>query len=689
VSDGLRTRSAGAVARGLAGALGLIGCSSTAAAQPAVTFSKDVAPILSAHCVTCHRPGEIAPFSLLSYADARPQARAIAKATRDRTMPPWKPEPGFGDFANAHRLTEQQISTIQRWVDAGALEGDAAAIPPPLLTGGWRLGPPDLIVTMADPYVLPPGGPDVLRNFVIPIPIGSTKYVRGVEFHPGNPRVVHHANMRIDATSASRLLDDADPGPGFNGLIASGTFPDGHFLGWTPGQLPPLAPDDMSWRLEPDSDLVVQLHMHPGSGSENVQPSVGFFFTDTPPTRTPLMLRLGRQDIDIAAGTSQYQVIDDYRLPVGVDLLAVQPHAHYRARAVTGTATLPDGSRRPLIFIKDWDFNWQDFYRYREPLRLPKGTLLTMEFTYDNSSANRRNPDRPPQHVRWGQNSTDEMGDLWLQVVTASPADRRILEADFQPKVLAEDATGYEKLLESDPGNARLHDAAAAILLALGRTDRARAHLEAALQIDPNLASAHYNLATVLLARGESGAAIDHLARAVSLRPADAAAHVNLGTALRQQQRYVESERELRRGLELQPRSAAAHTNLGGVLRAQHRPAAAIAEYRLALDVNPDLIEPLASLAWLLATSGDATIRRPAEAVELAERAVALTSHQDVTALDTLAAAYAAAGKYRDAAGVERLALEIVESARETEAAKPIRERLDLYRRNRPFVSEP
>jgi tetratricopeptide (TPR) repeat protein len=278
------------------------------------------------------------------------------------------------------------------------------------------------------------------------------------------------------------------------------------------------------------------------------------------------------------------------------------------------------------------------------------------------------------------------MGDLWIQVVTASAADRHVLEADFGPKVLAEDATGYEKLLEGDPRNARLHDAAAALFLSLHQNDRALAHLNAALTLDPGLVSAHYNIATALLALNDPEAAIGHLRRAVDLQPDFAAAHVNLGTALRQVQRYDESERELRRGLQLQPNSGAAHTNLGGVLLAERRGAEAIAEYRLALGINPDLLEPMASLAWVLATSSDARLRRPGEAVQLAERAATRTTRRDVTILDTLAAAYASAGRYADAVATESTALEIVEKAGATSAAEPIRARLELYKKKRPFV---
>ena len=664
------------------------GVATRVSAQSRVTFSKDVAPIIFERCAPCHRAGEMGPFSLLTYEDARPRARALVLATRTRAMPPWKPEPGYGEFTSARRLTERQIETIQQWVEGGAIEGDRSDLPPvPQITEGWRLGQPDLVIRLADAYTLAGGGSDVLRNFVIPIPVTRTRYVRGIEFRPGNARVVHHANMRIDPTPASRLLDEADPGPGFDGLVMSGSFPDGYFLGWTPGQLPPLLPDGMSWRLQPNSDLVLQLHMHPDGLSEVVQPSVGFFFTDTPPIRTPLMLRLGRQNIDIQAGVSSYTVEDQYTLPVDVDVSAVQPHAHFRAREMKGFATLPDGTTRWLIYIKDWDFDWQDVYRYADPLVLPKGTTISMQYTYDNSANNRRNPDRPPKHIRWGQNSTDEMGDLWIQVRARSDGERRLLEADFGPKVLAEDATGYEKLLEADPANARLHDAAAAIFLSLHQTERAVAHLNEALRLSPDFVSAHYNLASALVGLDHANEAVAHLRRAVQLRPDFVAAHVNLGAILRLLKRYDEARSELRRALDLQSGNAVAHANLGGIFSTEGRVREAIAEYRLALDANPDLLEPLAALAWALATSPDAAVRRPREAVQLAERAALLTGRRDVTVLDALAAAYASAGRFADAVASEQFALDLVEAAGATAAAAPIRSRLELYWRKKPFRS--
>jgi tetratricopeptide (TPR) repeat protein len=658
------------------------------AVQPApqpVTFSHDVAPILFEHCATCHRRDEIGGFSLTTYQDVRPRATAIARATLSRVMPPWKPEPGYGDFVGARRLTDRDIETIQRWVADGAVEGDPSQLPPaPRFTEGWQLGQPDLVITLPEPYTLAAGGPDVLRSFVIPIPVTTTRYVKGVEFRPGNNRVVHHANMRVDRTSSSRLLDQADPEPGFDGRILTGSFPDGHFLGWTPGQLPPPAADT-AWRLEPGSDLVVQLHLHPGGLAETVQPSIGLFFTDTLPNRVPMMLRLGRQNIDIPPGATEYVVKDSYALPVDVEVRAVQPHAHFRAKEIRGFATLPDGSKKSLIYIKDWDFNWQDVYRYAAPVALPKGSIVAMEYVYDNSSYNRRNPDSPPQRVRWGQNSADEMGDLWLQVLTRSNDERPELAADFGPKVIAEDAVGYETLLDVEPRNARLHDAAAAVYLSLGKIDKAVPHLTEALRINPDFAPAHYNLGTALARLNRLPEASNHFRRAAEIEPAFVAARVNLGAVLRLQNHLDEAAVELRQALQREPANAVAHTNLAGIFASQRKPHDAIAEYRLALQSNGDLLEPLAALAWILATSPDAGVRRPAEAVRLSRRAVELTGSQNVTTLDALAAAYAADGRFDQAIATEQRALELAEKAGTRDVTTALRSRLELYRRHKPF----
>ncbi len=283
---------------------------------PDVTFTRDVAPLVFDRCVVCHHEGGTAPFGLTSYPEVRQHAQQIAAVTKSRFMPPWKAEPGDGvGFVGQHPLTAAEIATIQRWVDQGAVEGDRRDLPSlPQWTAGWQLGQPDLIVTLPKAYSLPAEGTDVFRIFVIPLPVDVARYVRGVEFRPGNARVVHHANMRIDRTPTSRQLDEQDPAPGYDGLMArTAVYPDGHFLGWTPGQVAPLLPKNLAWRLDRGTDLVVQLHMQPSGKPESVQPTIGLYFGGEPPVRTPAMLRLGSQGIDIPPGEKHYTISDYLR----------------------------------------------------------------------------------------------------------------------------------------------------------------------------------------------------------------------------------------------------------------------------------------------------------------------------------------------------------------------------------------
>ena len=410
---------------------------SPASAQPRLTFT-DIAPIVWARCATCHQPGEIGPFSLLTYDDVKRRATQIAEVTSRRLMPPWKPEPGKGDFESERRLTDVELQKIQQWISDGALEGDAAELPPRpaslmtlMTSGGWQLGTPDLVVAMPDAYTVRAEAGDVFRTFVIPIPTTLPRYVRAMEFKAGNARVVHHANIGVDRTRSSRLLDLRDPEPGYvGGMVPDAWYPEGQLLGWTPGQAPHAVSPGTAWRLDPGSDLVLQLHLQPTGKPEPLQVSAGFFFTGEPPSRTPVGLRLGSETIDIAAGERHYTVADRYVVPVDVDVLAIQPHAHNLARRMEATATLPDGSTRWLIAIDDWDFRWQDVYRYASPVALPKGTTIAMRYVYDNSAANVRNPHVPPARVVWGQNTTDEMGDLWVQMVPRTTGDFARLNED-------------------------------------------------------------------------------------------------------------------------------------------------------------------------------------------------------------------------------------------------------------------
>jgi tetratricopeptide (TPR) repeat protein/mono/diheme cytochrome c family protein len=591
-----------------------------------VTFAKDIAPIVFAQCSACHRPGGSASFSLLSYADARARAEQIAAATRSRYMPPWKPEPGYGEFVGARRLSDQQIALIQRWVADGAPEGDAATLPPaPTATSAWHLGEPDIVVTMARPYTLRAAGDDVYRHFVIPVPVPARRFVKAWELRPGNPRVVHHATMELDPTGTSRHLDEHDPEPGYEGLIAHTSMaPDGYFLDWAPGHTPYVAPDGMAFPLEPNSDLVLMLHLRPSGQEETIQVSVGLYLSDAPPARVPALLRLTRQDLDIPAGEKPV-VTSTFTLPVDLDLYTVQPHAHNLAREIEGFATLPDGTQKPLLYVRDWDFNWQDVYRYASPVFLPAGTTVSARWNYDNSSENSRNPNRPPKRVTFGQRTSDEMAELWFQVVPRNQADRDLFTRAMRSRLLSENIKGYEMMLHADPDNAAMHDDVAQLYAQAGNVERVAAHFAETARIKPESAPAHYNLGTALLVQGKRDEARRAFQRAIEIDPAYANAHRSLGTALYGQGKLDEASQSYRRAIQLAPGDAAAHHNFGVLLQVQGRFAEAIAEYREAVRIDANHLDAHYGMALAFAAIGQFE-----EAAASAEKALTLATGRDV-----------------------------------------------------------
>ena len=652
----------------------------------------------------------------MTFADASRRAAQLAAVTASGFMPPWKADGHPGEFVAQPRLTRADVARIGRWAKA-PIEGPGTAPEPPRWPDGWYLGEPDLIVTLPAGYTLPGEPSDVFRIFAVPLPVTGTRYVRGIEFHPGNARVVHHANIRVDRSDGSRRLDAADAAPGYDGLLArSAEYPDGHFLGWTPGQIAPLVDADLAWRLDPGTDLVVQLHMQPSGKPEAVRPSIGFYFSDHASTRTPSILRLGSQGIDIPAGEGRYLVEDRYTLPVDATLLAMQPHAHYRAADVTGTATFPDGTNRTLIHIGVWDFRWQHVYRYTEPVRLPRGTTVAMRYVYDNSAQNPRNPQLPPVRVRWGQRSADEMGDLWFQLATDSDADRTRLRGEVQAKMTAEDLIGLETLLASAPNDTELHDDAGVLALLLGRPAVAISHFRVTAERRPASAAAHYNLGTALtsaglfddaiaayeralridpgytkalnnlgdtlMASGRIADAIPRYEQSVALDPTMPESRNNLGAALWRRGEYARANRELREALRLRPGYAEAYFNLGHLaIRTGDVPAAA-RNFRLAAVSRPDWVLAVTTAAWVLATAADPAVRAAAVAVDSAERAVVLTGRQDARALDVLGVALASAGRFDEAVAAAREAL-----GRSTPPlTAAIAARVTLYERREAFV---
>jgi mono/diheme cytochrome c family protein len=391
----------------------------------AVTFNKHIAPLLFQHCATCHRPGEVAPFPLLTYADARKRAQQLQTVTADRFMPPWKSVAGHGEFLGERRLSKDEIALFARWFKQGAPEGNAADLPAaPRFTDGWQLGQPDLVVTMPQEYEIPAEGPDVYRNFVLPLEIPAGKYIQAVEFRPTNRRIVHHAVLAYDVTGRCRQQDDADPAPGFKGgLNIPGQLFAGGMSTWTPGREPSRLPEGLSMPWKSGADFVLQLHLHPSGKPEAERSSIGFYFTDVPPQRSTVDLLMIDKKIDIPPGERAYRTRDEFTVPVDVDVLGIFPHMHLIGRDFKVTAHPPQGDSFSLLWINDWDFNWQNFYQYAAPVRLTAGTRVVLEGVHDNSAENFRNPSSPPARVSWGEETTNEMTVAFLQSVLANEDD--------------------------------------------------------------------------------------------------------------------------------------------------------------------------------------------------------------------------------------------------------------------------
>jgi hypothetical protein len=408
-----------------------------------LTFNRDIAPLIFEHCAACHRPGEVAPFSLLSYADVKKRAKLIESVTADRIMPPWKSREGQGPFVGERRLDKDRIERIARWIAQGMAEGDPRDLPPrPKFSDGWKLGTPDIVLTMPEAYEVPAEGNDIYRNFVFPVSIPAGRYLRGVEYRPGTRAVVHHAAFAADASGKSRKQDADDPAPGFKGsLVLPGRMLPGSLSAWVPGRDPLPLPDGFSLPWPEGTDLIVQLHLHPSGKPATEKSSVGLYLTDAPPRRTMVDLTLIDKKIDIPAGERNYRTRDEHTLPSAMDVFGIFPHMHMIGREIRITAHPPAGEEIPLLWIDSWDFNWQSYYQYVRPVRLPAGTRIVMDGVHDNSADNYRNPFHPPQRITWGEQTTDEMSLAMLQLVPAdeasyallSDAERKRLKAAITP----------------------------------------------------------------------------------------------------------------------------------------------------------------------------------------------------------------------------------------------------------------
>jgi tetratricopeptide (TPR) repeat protein len=597
---------------------------SVARAFAAPTFAHDVAPILYAHCASCHHPGGTGPFSLLRYEDVRKRAGLIARTTRSRYMPPWLPQPGYGSFAHQQRLTDEHIQTIADWVAQGAPEGPPAETPaPPEFPDGWQLGNPDLVLEAPAPFHAPASGPDVYWNFVFRPQVAETHYVRAIEIRPGGAQLVHHANLLIDRMGVAHERE-IPPGQGFPGmdlaLFRNPFDPDGHFLFWKPGAPPRVEAPGFAWRLDPGTELVLNTHFHPIGKVEAVRPSLALYFTGQPQTRFPLILELENDEaLHIPAGARDFTVSDSFTLPMDVDVLAVYPHAHYLGHVLEAWATLPNGSRTWLIRIPDWDPAWQSIFEYAEPVFLPRGSRIEMRYRYDNSSANIRNPNHPPKPVEAGNRSTDEMGHLWLRVLPRGAGDRRreLEEAllrhrlaknprDFTANLnlgavllsrlnAAAAITALETAAAANPASLEAHNMLGLALARVGRTHEAIAQYQMALKLKPNSASARFNLANAQIKAGDLDAAIDNLHQVLAAFPNDPQPSARLEEALAQrasqlaaQQQWAQAEARYRELVERVPGLAGLRNDLAEVLMREGRNSEAAEQYRQALAIDPD-----------------------------------------------------------------------------------------------------
>ena len=534
-------------------------------AADAPTFTHDIAPIVFRECAECHHAGGIAPFALTNFAEVKKRAKTIARVIGDRTMPPWPPEPGHGDFVNARRLSEAQIGTIAHWIKAGMAQGAARDLPPlPAWRDGWQLGEPDLVLTPPKAFPLPASGPDIYRNMVLPYAATADRFVRAVEFRPGGTAAIHHAFVLVDETGDARRLEALESEPGFPGMLAGrGARAPGGFVSWQPGRRPVEVPDGMSWQLRKKADLVLQLHLRPTGKPETVQPSLGIYFTDRAPTRPYMLLLLRSTAIDIPEGAKDYAIESSYQLATDVSVVGLAPHLHYLGKEVRGWAELPDGTREDLISIKRWDVNWQGDYRCAKPVFLPKGTTLKMRFTYDNSARNGANPNHPPQRVQYGLQSSDEMGELWFWLETKTPADLKTLQRDyFTSWGLADKVAVNEALLRRDPHDASSRTELGAALSAMGRIDEALTHIRQAIADDPKMQRAHYALGTLLAKRGELRGAESAFTSAVEIDPNDANAQNNLGAVLLGQGKLAPAIERFEIALRLNPDDAMARQSL-------------------------------------------------------------------------------------------------------------------------------
>lgn len=379
------------------------------------TWSADVARIIYANCTSCHRSGEIAPFPLVTYEDVSDVAYSVKRAVQEREMPPWPPAKGHGTFVGNRSLTDAEIETITKWVDGGMPAGDLSSAPkPPTFPEGSQLGTPDLVLTMNETWTVQSNYKDVYRFFVLPTKLLQDRTVKAIEFRPGNAAVVHHVLYFLDTTGTARKKDAEDPLPGYSGFGDPGFESAVSFLGWVPGAQTRFYPPTIGSAMYKNSDLVIQVHYAPSKTEQTDRSLVNIFFHSADEVRqvqefamNPRQLVAGQQ-FQIPANKVQ-SFTTTFTIPYEISVIGVAPHMHLLGKNCRAYATTPKGDTIRLISVPQWDFHWQGGYTFKNPVRIPRGSKLFYEATYDNTMNNLENPNNPPKLVRWGESTTDEM----------------------------------------------------------------------------------------------------------------------------------------------------------------------------------------------------------------------------------------------------------------------------------------
>ena len=433
-----------------------------------VTFNKDVASILFNNCAQCHRPNDIAPMSLLSYKEVRPWARSIKEKVANREMPPWSPDPAYGEFSNDHRLAQKDIDTVVAWVDQGAKEGNPKDLPkmPEFVSGGWAIGKPDVVLQMAEEHTVKPGDPDQYINFFIPTNFKEDMWVQAAEIHPGDRRVVHHviAFIQTPQTMAKRAEDAKAKGEKIGKRAAGGSglfYLDGNLrrvkmeapvvdnaceqkvpggrqpggggegenegmllAGFAPGTGNTMYPPGTAKRVPAGATLMFQMHYSAfrGSLTDNVtdRTSIGLIFAKEAPEKMVITSAAANVMFKIPAGADNHEVLACQTVPRDIQVISYMPHMHLRGKDMKYEAIYPDGKRETLLWVPRFSFNWQSVYWLKRPLNIPKGTKLIVTAHFDNSAKNKYNPD-PKKDVRWGDPTYDEMMIGWMDITIDNP----------------------------------------------------------------------------------------------------------------------------------------------------------------------------------------------------------------------------------------------------------------------------